>query len=129
MTRKKAVGRSAIVAGFILAAALLSQPAALARTPFDGLWSVLIITDVGECDRAYRYALSIRDGRIYYDVDPSFDISGRVRANGQVSVSLRRGQQQASGTGRLYGNSGAGRWSGRSPTMQCSGHWEAERRG
>ncbi len=106
----------------------LAAPAALARTPFDGNWSVSIITDAGDtCDRAYRYALHIADGRITYD-DPAFDVSGQVAPNGQVRVVVRHGQQQAVGSGRLSRNSGEGLWSGQSPSARCSGHWEAERR-
>ncbi len=46
-----------------LTGSLCSAPAAIARTPFDGKWSVLIVTDAGTCDRAYRYALNIGNGR------------------------------------------------------------------
>jgi hypothetical protein len=101
---------------------------AQARGPFDGNWSVLIVTDSGSCDRAYRYALKIADGRVFYD-DPSFNVSGHVDARGNVSVGVSAGGQSANGSGRLSGNYGDGRWSGRSSTSACSGHWEAERRG
>jgi len=123
--------RSTVLAGLTAAALGASQwtaPAAIARTPFDGIWSVLIITDAGTCDRAYRYAFHIVNGRISYP-DPAFDISGRVDAHGHVRVSVRAGEQHASGTGRLSGDYGEGAWSGRSATSQCSGHWQAERRG
>jgi len=106
-----------------------AAPVAHARMPFDGQWSVSIITDSGDtCDRAYRYLLHISDGRITYD-DPAFDVSGQVAANGQVRVVVRSGQRQAVGTGRLSGDTGEGTWSGQSPSARCSGHWEAERRG
>jgi hypothetical protein len=117
-----------IIAALAAATPLWTAPAASARTPFDGAWSVLIVTDAGTCDRAYRYALRIADGRVTYN-DPSFNVSGRVDAGGRVSVSVSAGGQQANGSGRLSGNYGDGRWSGRSSTSQCSGHWEAERRG
>jgi len=120
--------RSIVLAAVLLGAVLWLGPPAIARSPFDGAWSVSIVTDVGECDRGYRYALRILNGRIYYD-DPSFDISGQVNARGQVRVVVRRGQQQAVGTGRLSANYGQGSWSGSSPTARCSGHWEADRRG
>jgi hypothetical protein len=100
----------------------------MARTPFDGAWSVLIVTDQGTCDRAYRYALRIADGRVTYD-DPSFNVSGGVDGSGRVCVAVSTGSQSATGYGRLSGNSGQGSWSGRSTTSQCSGHWQAERRG
>jgi hypothetical protein len=101
---------------------------AQARGPFDGNWSVLIVTDSGSCDRAYRYALKIADGRVFYD-DPSFNVSGHVDARGNVSVGVSAGGQSANGSGHLSGNYGDGHWSGRSSSSACSGHWEAERRG
>jgi len=110
-----------------LGASFLAAPAR-AGTPFDGAWSVLIVTDAGSCDRAYRYALNISNGRISYD-DPSFNVSGHVAAGGRVRVSVRYGQQQASGAGQLSHGYGQGTWRGRSSTSTCSGHWEAERRG
>ncbi len=116
------------IAVLAFGAPLWTAPPAEARAPYDGAWSVLIVTDAGTCDRAYRYALRIADGRVYYD-DPSFNVSGRVDGRGRVSVRLASGSQQASGSGRLFGNYGNGRWSGRSSTSQCSGHWEATRRG
>jgi hypothetical protein len=101
---------------------------AQARGPYDGNWSVLIVTDSGSCDRAYRYALKIADGRVFYD-DPSFNVSGHVDARGNVSVGVSAGGQSANGSGHLSGNYGDGRWTGRSSSSACSGHWEAERRG
>lgn len=105
-----------------------SAPAARAGTPFDGNWSVLVVTDSGSCDRAYRYALHINDGRITYD-DPSIAISGRVTPRGAVRVTVSAGGQSASGSGHLSAGSGGGRWSGHSSTSACSGYWQAERRG
>jgi hypothetical protein len=124
------------VVGVALAAAILGGSPAPQAAPsaagFDGLWSVLIITDSGECDRAYRYSLRVNKGTVSYQGDPGgidVDVSGRIDSGGRVNVSISRGQQSASGTGRLGNDRGAGTWHGRSPTAQCSGRWEAERRG
>jgi hypothetical protein len=119
-----------ILAGVALLflAGLCMSSGATARMAFDGAWSVLIVTDRGTCDRAYRYALRIADGRVYHD-DPSFSVSGGVDDTGRVRVGVSAGGQTANGYGRLSGNSGQGSWTGRSSTSQCSGHWEAERRG
>ena len=123
--------RSVIVAGLSalsVTAWLSPSPSAVASTRFDGAWSVLIVTDQGTCDRAYRYTLRIADGRVYYD-DPSFSVSGGVDGAGRVQVGVNAGGQSANGYGRLSGNYGEGSWSGHSSTSQCSGHWQAERRG
>jgi hypothetical protein len=117
-----------VLLGLLLGVPLWVTSAALASTPYDGLWSVAIITDSGNCDRGYRYALRITNGRVTYD-DPSFNVSGQVNAGGQVRVVVRYGDDVATGTGRLSRDYGQGTWSGHSSTSQCSGHWEADRRG
>jgi hypothetical protein len=51
-----------------VAAALLTAPLAAAGTAtaasYDGLWSVLIITQAGSCDAAYSYPFKVAGGRI-----------------------------------------------------------------
>jgi hypothetical protein len=131
-----AVNKSSIIAaslaaglsGISLWASPWTATQAQARGPYDGAWSVLIVTDSGTCDRGYRYAVRISDGRVSYD-DPTFNVTGHVDARGNVSVGVRAGDQYANGTGHLSGDYGDGHWSGHSPTSACSGHWEAERRG
>jgi hypothetical protein len=126
------LGRLAL-AGLLALAAIPDASAATkakrASGGFDGLWSVLIITEKGTCDRGYRYAVRIKGGRVGH-ADPagsSFRISGSVAGNGAARVSVVRGDQSASGSGRLTRDSGAGRWT--SSKGECSGIWQAERRG
>lgn len=125
------------LAGFLILAAVPDASAAakakkqpgLATGAFDGLWSVLIITEKGTCDRGYRYAVRIKGGRVGH-ADPansSFRISGSVAGGGATRVSVARGNQSAAGSGRLSANGGAGRW--QSSKGECSGVWQAERRG
>lgn len=121
------------LAGLLALAAIPDASAATkakrASGGFDGLWSVLIITEKGTCDRGYRYAVRIKGGRVGH-ADPagsSFRISGSVAGNGAARVSVVRGDQSASGTGRLTRDGGAGRWT--SSKGECSGIWQAERRG
>jgi hypothetical protein len=118
----------AMLSTLALGSLLWIAPAAKARSAFDGNWSVLIVTDSGSCDRAYRYALQIMNGRITYP-EQTINVTGRVDGRGHVHVLVSAGGQYASGYGRLSDGSGAGRWSGGGATSSCSGHWEAERRG
>jgi len=123
--------RNVFVAGFAaltLGSSLSAGSPAIAGSPFDGAWSVLIITDSGTCDRAYRYALRITNGKISY-ADSSFNVSGRVNPRGRTLVTVSAGSQRASGSGQLYDDHGQGQWIGRSANSACSGRWEAERRG
>jgi hypothetical protein len=120
--------RSAIIAATLLALPLFAGSAAIAGTPFDGRWSVSVITNAGTCDRGYRYRLNIENGQISYG-DPAVQVSGQVTPRGQVQVTVRAGGQQAVGTGRMSRDYGEGQWSGQSAAGQCSGVWQAEREG
>jgi hypothetical protein len=120
---------SAFAALAILAAsAVPAVPAPIAAKPnFDGAWSVLIVTERGTCDRAYRYPVRISNGSVGYAGEASFNVSGRVGANGAVTVTVSRGNQSASGSGMLSSSDGSGYW--RTASGECSGTWTAERRG
>jgi hypothetical protein len=102
----------------------LSSPATSAPN-FDGLWSVVIVTERGTCDRAYRYPIRISRGALLNEGSSPVTINGRVAGAGQVNVTVSRGSQSATGSGRLNGTSGGGTWR----SAECSGTWEAERRG
>jgi hypothetical protein len=97
------------VLAFLCVAAL--PDIAFAQRAFDGNWSVLIVTQNGNCDRAYRYGVSIRSGGVYYD-GGIVNFTGRVAANGNVSVQVTSGSAFANGVGRLSRNVGQGRWAG-----------------
>lgn len=101
-------------------------PIAAAKPNFDGHWSVLIVTEKGTCDRAYRYPVRIRNGSVGYAGEASFNVTGKVGANGAVTVTVSRGNQSASGSGRLSSSDGSGRWA--TGGGECSGTWTAERR-
>lgn len=111
-----------------LAAGLAGLPGPAQAAKFDGRWSVVIVTQSGDCDPAYRYEVQVADGKVSYAGSESFDVSGSVASSGAVNVAISRGAQRASGAGRLAGNGGSGTWSGKSSTSACSGRWEAERR-
>jgi hypothetical protein len=117
------VAAAAIVAGSVLA----SMPSALAAS-FDGNWSVLIVTQRGPCDSAYRYGVTIQNGVVIYNGSAPVNLSGRVNANGGVAVRVWAGSQSANGSGRLAGNSGRGSWRGVGSAGTCSGYWTASRR-
>jgi hypothetical protein len=113
-----------------LAIPLLAAPvSAAAQTAFNGMWSVLIMTDSGPCDRAYRYPVRVANGRVFYAGEADFTVNGRVSGNGAVNVSVTRGSQRASGSGRLSLGSGSGTWRGSGPQGTCVGSWMAEKRG
>lgn len=118
-----------LAAGFVLAASALAPAPASARTVFDGQWSVLIVTNSGPCDRAFRYGLAIQNGDVIYQGSASVNVAGRVARNGVVEVRVWSGRQGASGSGRLSRTDGSGTWQGTGSMGRCSGVWTAERRG
>ena len=122
---------SDLVRTSVLAAvcAVSTLSTATARTAYDGQWSVLIVTERGTCDRAYRYGVQIVNGDVRYDGGGPINLSGRVMQNGTVQVTVSSGGSRADGAGRLSRNIGRGSWRGGSSSGACSGYWEAERRG
>ena len=112
--------------GLALSAAAVFVAAfpAIAATSYDGLWSVVIVTEKGSCDRAYRYPVRISNGAVQNDGPSLINVSGKVGGNGAVTVLVSAGDKSATGIGKLSGKVGGGKWSG----GECAGVWEAERR-
>jgi hypothetical protein len=112
------------------ASSYASAPAERARRgdAFDGDWSVLIQTRLGECTPSFRYGLRIANGEVINAGGAQVDIEGRVAPSGAVRVSVAAGDQAAYGAGRLSQSSGGGTWRGRGSLGTCSGTWLAERR-
>ena len=116
----------ALAAFAMLAATVPASAPASARSNYDGQWSVLIVTQKGTCDRAYRYPVKIDNGSVGYAGDSSFTVSGKVGENGAVTVKVARAGQSANGQGKLSATDGSGMWTAGSG--ECSGTWTAERR-
>ena len=118
---------AATLASLSLVAAVALASAAKAGASFDGAWRVTIVTQSGNCDPAYSYPVKVEGGRVVYNGDNNFEVSGSVGESGAVNVTIGRGDQQANGTGKLAGNAGSGQWTGKSSSTSCSGRWEATR--
>jgi hypothetical protein len=126
--RSSRVWRGIFAASFL--AALAAPGTADARTArmgggYDGIWNVLIITQAGTCDPAYSYPFRVSGGRI--SSTGAADVSGSVSGGGSVVVRISAAGAVATGSGRLGGSSGAGRWSAKFSSGNCSGRWQATR--
>jgi len=111
--------------GALVAVSALTAPSANASSPrYDGMWSVSIVTQKGDCDRGYRYPIRIANGTVVNGGSDPFTISGKVGPSGAITVTVSSGSKSATGSGHLAGNSGEGSWHGGA----CSGVWTAERR-
>src|SRR6266446_10219148 len=62
----RSVARTIAVAGLLTGVAIAAPAPATSKTSFDGIWSVLIVTEKGVCDRGYRYAIRITNGVVGY---------------------------------------------------------------
>jgi hypothetical protein len=90
-----------IIAGLLLVVTNVSSDAArrlAGRSSYDGSWSVAI-TLRGDCG-SVRAALRIVGGRVYSE-DQSYQAYGAVGSGGAIHVTLVRGGESASGSGRL----------------------------
>jgi hypothetical protein len=103
-----------------LTAAILAGTPAMAQTPYDGLWSVTVVTKSGTCEPQTRSTLTITDGKVSA---AGADVTGSIGREGVVKVSIGG----AYANGQLSGNSGSGKWNGASAGIPCSGRWEASR--
>lgn len=119
---------TALAGALALAGIAAASDAAVARTSYDGTWSVVIVTRSGACDRALRYQVQISNGYVLNE-QGSVNLQGRVAPSGAVRVSLSAGGQWADGSGRLSGGYGSGLWRGQGSAGTCTGVWQAERRG
>jgi len=115
-----------VVSALAMAAALPALQPAEAVPNYDGVWSVVIVTQQGLCDPSYRYPIRITKGNLLNAGNAHVAISGRVAKNGAVVVNVSSGDKTATGTGKLAGKTGGCSWSGGNGF--CSGIWQAERR-
>ena len=111
-------------------AAMVGAPApadAAVRTrvgAYDGVWNVQFATQAGNCS-SNSVPFTVAGHRV--SSAGGGKVTGGVGRAGVVSVQISVGASKASGSGRLAGNSGAGRWSGIILGDRCRGTWQASR--
>jgi hypothetical protein len=104
---------------------MASASAAHARSAYDGSWDLAFVTQTGSCDPSYNFTVNITDGIVTHPNLVRF--RGYVAKSGSVRASVTVQDKFAAGTGRLFGTSGRGKWSGREGSGRCSGYWTAQR--
>ena len=112
------VKRIAIIEGMVIG--LHFPAAAMAQTPYDGVWNVTVETRAGSCEPSVQYPVTVSDGKISA---AGADITGSVGREGHVRASIGG----AFANGQLSGSAGSGKWSGASGGIPCSGRWEASK--
>jgi hypothetical protein len=119
--------RGAFAAAIIAFTAANAGPASAGPRPgaYDGTWNVTFTTRAGNCSSTNSAPFSVSGTQV--SSAGGGKVTGGVRPGGVVAVNISVGLSHASGTGRLAGNSGAGRWSGIITGDKCSGTWVATR--
>jgi hypothetical protein len=113
-----------IVPALLIAMAAPGPAEARGMRGYDGTWNVQFTTMAGNC-RSNSFPFSVDGNRVASAGGGK--VSGGIGRNGAVAVNVSVGLSHASGTGRLSGNSGAGRWNGIITGDRCSGVWRATR--
>ena len=116
--------RIAEIAMSATASTVFFTTASFAAPPYDGIWSVSIVTIKGDCIASYRYPMRISNGVLANAGDLIISVNGKVTRSGAITVRVSQGNTTALGSGRLSTSFGRGSWSAAS----CSGSWLAERR-
>src|SRR5256714_11922026 len=98
---------------------------AQARSSYDGSWDLVFVTQRGACDPSYTFTVNVSDGIVSHPNLLKF--RGYVARSGAVHASVTVHDKYASGSGKLAGATGHGRWSGRAGSSLCSGYWTAQR--
>jgi hypothetical protein len=115
-----------LFAAAVLTAAAAPGTADAARPgAYDGTWNVTFIPQAGNCHASNTVPFTVAGPRV--SSAGGGKVTGGVSRSGSVSVRITVGASWANGSGRLAGNSGAGRWSGIITGDQCSGSWQATR--
>jgi hypothetical protein len=120
--------RTGLCASALLLAGLTIADPALARSPYDGAWSVTVMTRGGACEPTSRYGVQISNG-IVTAGGGGAAVQGRVSPGGGVAVSVQSGGQWANGAGHLNLARGSGVWRGQGSAGACQGTWVAQRIG
>jgi len=122
----RAMFTAAILAAFVGAPAPVDATTRMVQPgAYDGVWNVLFATQAGNCSSTNSVPFTVTGRRV--SSAGGGKVTGGISPAGSVSVQISVGASKASGSGRLAGNSGAGRWSGIISGDRCSGTWQAAR--
>jgi hypothetical protein len=115
----------AVLAAIAAPGAAEARRAGMAGGAYDGTWNVMFTPQAGNCHASNTVPFAVAGTRV--SSAGGGKVTGGVTRNGSVSVRIIVGASWANGSGRLAGNSGAGRWSGIISGDHCSGSWQATR--
>jgi hypothetical protein len=121
--------RRAILASTCAASILVAASSANATTKYDGVWSVVLITDSGPCMHGeVRVRGEVINGTAHYTGAGITNFSFRVTSSGLVTATVSAGTTWGVGSGHASsGSSANGTWHSHMENAICSGTWRAQR--
>jgi hypothetical protein len=119
------ISAAAVVGAVTLSAPADAQARMVRPGAYDGTWNVVFATRAGNCSSNNSVPFTVTGTCV--SSAGGGKVTGGISPGGNVSVRISVGASVATGSGRLAGNSGAGRWSGIITGDKCSGSWQATR--
>jgi hypothetical protein len=116
---------AAAVFAAVVATSGVAEARRAARGAYDGTWNVVFATRAGNCTATNSVPFAVSGSRV--SSAGGGKVTGGISRGGVVAVRISVGRSHASGSGRLAGNYGAGRWAGVITGDRCSGSWQATR--
>jgi hypothetical protein len=107
-----------------------AAPATASRLPYDGSWTMVLVTTNGHCG-VIKIGMAVNGGHISATsgkfVTHPIQLAGIIYGSGQTKINGVAGPRQAVGVGRFTKAKGSGKWNGTGPSGVCSGVWVADR--
>jgi hypothetical protein len=114
----------------VFALLCLAAPATASPSPYDGSWSMVLVTTNGHCG-VIKMGMAVNGGHISATsgkfVAHAIQLAGIIYGSGQTKINGVAGPRQAKGIGRFTKAKGSGKWDGTGPSGVCSGYWVADR--
>src|SRR3954471_21579359 len=102
---KKYLGLPTLSTAMILSDSAMASSGGSA--PFDGTWSVRLVSTAGMCGSGASHTLTVQGGRVW-SASSGASVTGQVAPNGAVRLAMQRGPASGTATGRLSLASGSG---------------------
>ena len=109
--------RTLTLATLILVCCVALARVAPSSAEFNGSRKLAFVTQSGTRDSTYNFTVNIPNGLVTHPNLVRF--RSYVHSSGSVRASVAVQDKYASGSGRLFGSSGKGTWSGRSGNARC----------
>lgn len=124
------IGNALRAVALAAAFATISFAAFAKAAPYDGSWTMVLVTTSGHCG-TIKMGMAVKAGLISATsgkfVRHKISLAGRVASSGATKINGVAGPRQAIGVGQFTSAKGSGKWNGTGPSGVCSGYWVTNR--